>query len=237
MKWSQASVKGLVREENEDSFCIWPDIGLFAVADGMGGHQAGEVASNLALKYLRESISEDPTVTSNPEASLLSSVRYANREVFHIASQSKELQGMGTTVTASLILGGRLVYAHVGDSRIYLIRAGDIHQLTKDHSLVQEMVRKGELTREQAIRHPQKNVLTRALGTASDVVVDTANFGLQKGDRILLCTDGLTRHVGDREILKEVFKKADLKEIIDSLLEIAFAKGGTDNITVIIIEI
>jgi len=234
---NQVSEAGLIRENNEDCFCINDKLGLFAVAAGMGGHRAGEVASQLAVKTLQESLGKNLLLFNDPLKALSEAVRDANREVYRIAYTTKNCRGMGTTLTACLIHDEkRAAVAHVGDSRAYLIRNNGIYRLTEDHSLVQEMVNAGGITEEQAFYHPQRNILVRALGTAAEVGVDVTGQDIIEGDILLLCTDGLTSHLRDEEILSIAVAAVDPDSRVKDLLLETFKRGATDNVTIISIE-
>ncbi len=234
MKWSQATEVGLVRRQNEDCLCVFPDLALFAVADGMGGHLAGEVASRMAVESLaRQMRSEDQgDIVKN----LLEGVRRANSTIYAASRDDGSCRGMGTTITAAVIREGDLILAHVGDSRAYIIRGNKIYPLTEDHSLVQEMIRCGGITRDQARDHPHRNVLTRALGTEPLVDVDLIRISLEKGDIILLCTDGLYGLVEDEEILDLVITAGGPDQAVRRLVDEALKRGGIDNISVIVVE-
>lgn len=236
MKWSQITDVGRVRAGNEDSLCACPDIGLFAVADGMGGHKAGEIASSTALNYLEENLREILPGTQDIPAALLRILEDANLRVYRMSDQYDQYRGMGTTITACLFQKYDLVIAHIGDSRAYLIRGGEIVQLTEDHSLVGEMLRCGGITEEQAINHPQRNVLTRAMGTAPTAKIDLYTHRLSPGDKILLCTDGLINHLRPEEIQDIVQGEPDLDSCLKILLDTALERGGVDNITMILVE-
>lgn len=241
---SAISDKGPVREKNEDFFCVDKAMGLLAVADGIGGHAAGEVASRMAIEVIRDFIANnapsgrmqmDDYDDAFAESSNLAaeSVRLANHMIFDAASRTPSRRGMGTTLTASLVRGKRMSVVHVGDSRAYLVRAGCIEQITDDHSLVADQVRTGILTAEQAGKSDIKNVLTRCLGTAPDVKVDIGEVPLSDGDTIVLCTDGITSVVDEGEILAEVSRtKAPLK-LCRALIRLANEKGSRDNMTVV----
>ena len=181
-----ATHTGRKRRHNEDSYVVEPP--MFAVADGMGGAKAGEVASGLAAAALKET----GTDGSSGEERVTQLIQEANRRVFRRANEDREASGMGTTMTVALVEDGRVVFGHVGDSRAYLIREGSIEQLTDDHSLVAELVRSGRLTPEEAEAHPQRSVITRAVGTEPDVDVDTFTIEPEAGDLFLICSDGLT---------------------------------------------
>jgi PPM family protein phosphatase len=201
---------------------------LFAVADGMGGAQAGEIASKLAASAVRSS---DP-------GRLEDLIQEANRRVHQRSVEDATASGMGTTLTVAEIVGERVTIGHVGDSRAYLVRDGRLEQLTEDHSLVGELVRSGKLTPEEAESHPQRSVITRALGTDPDVDVDTFAVEPQPGDLFLLCSDGLTTMVDDRTIERLVEeKRGDLDGLVNALIRAANKGGGEDNITVVAFEI
>ncbi|RYD04590.1 hypothetical protein N752_14550 [Desulforamulus aquiferis] len=163
MKWSQITDVGRVRSSNEDSVCVCPEIGLYGVADGMGGHKAGEIASSTALKYLEDNLPIYLKESPDKAEALLRSFEEANLRVFRMSTEFADFRGMGTTVTVGLLVDDELLIAHIGDSRAYLIRQNQIAQITDDHSLVAEMLRGGGITEEQAQHHPQRNVLTRAM--------------------------------------------------------------------------
>lgn len=220
---------GVVREQNEDSYLVRAPI--FAVADGMGGHRGGEVASRLALETVDRMSREDH------EIDLRSAVRDANRVVLERASGDTALSGMGTTLTLLRVEGPRVRLAHVGDSRAYLLRDGELRQLTDDHTLVNRMVREGKLTEEEARIHPHRSILTRALGVDGDIEIDVFTVELDPGDRILLCSDGLTTIVGDEEIRAVLTSRADPQEACDELVTAANRGGGPDNITVVVLDI
>src|SRR2546421_894961 len=199
---------GLVRAHNEDRFLA--DERLFAVADGVGGHKAGEVASQTAVETLQREFTE-PTTDG-----LVDAVKKANRTVWNLAESNRDQRGMGTTLTAIALVddGGedRLAVVNVGDSRAYLLQQGELEQLTEDHSLVEQLVREGQLTPEEAQVHPQRSIITRALGLDPDVEVDSWELTPYKGDRILLCSDGLTNEVSDDEIASTLRSVSDPEE-------------------------
>jgi PPM family protein phosphatase len=223
---------GRRRRHNEDSYVIQPP--LFAVADGMGGAKAGEVASGLAAAAVQESGSDG----QNGEARVAALIEEANRRVFRRATEDRDASGMGTTMTVALVEDNRVAIGHVGDSRAYLIRSGELEQLTDDHSLVAELVRSGKLTPEEAESHPQRSVITRALGTDADVDVDTFSVEASPGDLFLLCSDGLTTMVDDQTILDAVEQhRTNLQEAAKALVNAANRGGGEDNITVVFFEV
>ncbi|MEP7335066.1 MAG: Stp1/IreP family PP2C-type Ser/Thr phosphatase [Actinomycetota bacterium] len=216
---------GRRRRRNEDSYVIDPP--LFAVADGMGGAQAGEVASKLAAGAVKEH-----------GADVESLVQEANRRVHQRSLEDPNTSGMGTTLTVAEVEDGVVSIGHVGDSRAYLVRDGNLEQLTEDHSLVGELMRTGKLSAEEAGSHPQRSMITRALGTDPNVDVDIFSVEPRGGDLFLLCSDGLTSMVDDREILRLVGeKRGDLDDLVKALIKTANKGGGEDNITVIAFEI
>jgi len=230
--YARTSDTGRKRRHNEDSFVVQPP--LFAVADGMGGAQAGEVASKLAAAALEET---DPGSLSGPDK-LVSLIREANRRVYERASSDPATSGMGTTMTVALVEGTNVTIGHVGDSRAYLVRDGSLEQLTEDHSLVNELLKSGKLSREEAEVHPQRSVITRAVGTDPDVDVDAFVVDASVGDIFLLCSDGLTDMVGDEDILDTVERhRDDLDRVTKSLVSAANRGGGEDNITVVAFQI
>jgi PPM family protein phosphatase len=223
---------GRRRRHNEDAFVAEPP--LFAVADGMGGAQAGELASSLAAAALKDS--QEPG--GGGEGRVDELIQQANRRVYERQSQDAAASGMGTTMTVALVEDGRVAFGHVGDSRAYLIRGGALEQLTEDHSLVAELVRSGKLSPEEAEGHPQRSVITRALGTDPDVDVDTFSIETKPGDLFLICSDGLTTMVDNETILEEVTRnRHDLKSAAKALVRAANKGGGEDNITVVFFEI
>jgi serine/threonine protein phosphatase PrpC len=223
---------GRKRRHNEDSFMIEPPV--FAVADGMGGANAGEVASGMAVATLREGTRNDTA----GERAVVSLIQEANRRVYKRQTDDETASGMGTTMTLAVIEDGIVRFGHVGDSRAYLYRDGELRQLTEDHSLVGELVRSGKLSPEEAESHPQRSVITRALGTDPDVDVDTFTVEAQPGDVFLLCSDGLYSMVGTDRILTVLRRhRNDLDAAAKALIAAANRKGGDDNITVVAFEI
>ena len=218
---------GLVREGNEDSYLT--EGPLFAVADGMGGHRGGEVASQLAVETLEKLFKEGA-------GDLPDQVQEANRVVFERSVLDRKVAGMGTTLTAALVEGDRVRLAHVGDSRAYLLRDGTLRLLTEDHTLVHRMVSEGEISKEEAETHPQRSVLTRALGVDTVVDVDDDSLQVRPGDRLLLCTDGLTSMVSEDEIEDVLRTVPDPQEAAQRLVRMANEAGGVDNTTVVILD-
>jgi PPM family protein phosphatase len=225
---------GLLRQRNEDSFVA--EYPLFAVADGLGGHVGGEVASQVALERLAEATTADGPEDAISER-LREAIHQANRAVGERASKEPRLTGMGTTLTAVVVGRDRLHLGHVGDSRAYLLRNGELRALTEDHTLVQRMVREGRLTPEQAGVHPQRSVLTRALGIEDDLEVDQTTVEVTAGDRLLLCSDGLTAMVNDEDIQKILVGQEDPQAASNALVDAANAAGGQDNITTIVLDV
>jgi protein phosphatase len=225
---ARESNTGNKRRRNEDSFVVAPP--LFAVADGMGGAQAGEVASKLAAAALEDT---DPGTTGGVER-VVELIQEANRRVYERSNTDPAASGMGTTITAALVEGTSVAFGHVGDSRAYLVRDGVMEQLTEDHSLVNELMKSGKLSPEEAETHPQRSVITRALGTDPDVDVDTFVVEARENDLFLICSDGLTTMVGDEEILELLERHHDdLDRAAKSLVAAANRAGGEDNITVV----
>ena len=223
---------GRKRRHNEDTFVLQPPV--FAVVDGMGGAKAGEVASALAAEALRE----EPHDGGSGEAVVVSLIQEANRRVYQRAAEDASTTGMGTTLTVAVVEDERVRFGHVGDSRAYLVRNGELIQLTEDHSLVGELVRSGKLAPEDAETHPQRSVITRALGTDPDVDVDTFTQEARSGDIFLLCSDGLYSMVGDTTILELLERnRGDLDAAARALVAAANRAGGDDNITVVAFEI
>ena len=218
---------GLVREGNEDSYLT--DEPLFAVADGMGGHRGGEVASQLAVETLEK-------LFQKGIGELPDQVQEANRVVFERSVVDEKVAGMGTTLTAALVEGDRVRLAHVGDSRAYLLRDGGLRLLTEDHTLVHRMVTEGEISREEAETHPQRSVLTRALGVETVVDVDDDSIQVRPGDRLLLCTDGLTSMVSEQAVEEALRTVPDPHEAAQRLVQLANEGGGADNTTVVVLD-
>jgi PPM family protein phosphatase len=223
---------GRRRRRNEDAFVCAPP--LFAVADGMGGAQAGEVASGLAAAVLEEGAGDE-----RGEERVASLIKEANRRVFQRSNEDAATSGMGTTMTVALVdsSGGTIAFGHVGDSRAYRVRDGGLEQLTDDHSLVGELVRSGKLSPEEAETHPQRSVITRALGTEPEVDVDTFTVEARPDDLYLLCSDGLTDMISADEIFSVLDGSDDLEVAARALIEAANAGGGEDNITVVLFQI
>jgi PPM family protein phosphatase len=239
---------GRVRKNNEDAFRIEPELDLYVLSDGMGGQAHGEVASAIAIETIVEHCREsrnDPDITlfgsSRPDLCehtnrLMSAVRMANRKIFDAATQNPAQDGMGATLVAAWLDDRRMSVVHVGDSRAYLLRGGSLEQLTADHSLVAEHVRRGTMTRQEAETSQLQNILVRALGTQDQVEVDADEQMLLEGDTVLLCSDGLTHMVSDPEIASILSTTEPAQAAADRLVELANENGGLDNVTVIVIR-
>jgi protein phosphatase len=240
---------GRKRKGNEDSLFVNPEQHLFVVADGMGGHAAGEIASKVAVESINEFVcltGGDEEITwpfgldeniSYDGNRLKTSIRYANRKVLEATKEKSEYEGMATTVAAVLVDGDTANLGHVGDSRVYLVRDGEITQLTSDHSWVNEQIQSGVISPDQARTHPLRNVVTRALGGKPDLQVDMQQHKAKAGDILLLCSDGLTTMITDEDIARVVREAGgDVEKAAQALVASANAKGGEDNITVLLIR-
>ena len=221
---------GCLRDHNEDSLVVTPP--LFAVADGMGGHAAGEVASEIAVRVLSELAPEHPDGEALGRA-----IEEANRAVIQAAREGRGRQGMGTTMTAAMLEGERLVIAQVGDSRAYLLHQGKLQQLTRDHSLMADMIEAGLLTPEEARTHPQRSVITRALGSDAHLHPDIYEINVETGDRLLICSDGLSGMIFDDQIENTLRRVQDPQRCASQLVNEAIAAGGHDNVTVIVADV
>jgi serine/threonine protein phosphatase PrpC len=232
---------GRRRENNQDQLLVNDALGLYAVADGMGGHAAGEVASQIAIEALQDAMSADswqPGAASTPEIfeKLEASFKEGNRRICESVITRGEWRGMGTTIVALVASGDRVLIGHVGDSRAYLLREGRLVRLTNDHSWVSEQVRLGLLTDEEAHKHPMRNIITRALGNRDELEVDVTQESCRQGDIFLLCSDGLTSMLSDEEIRQTLSDQAqDPEKACRELVEQSNAKGGDDNITVVVL--
>ena len=222
---------GRQRRDNEDNAFVRAP--LFVVADGMGGAQAGEVASQLAVEEFHEALPD----AGSAEERLTDRIRAANRRIYDLSRTQHEHAGMGTTLTAVYLDDDRLAVAHVGDSRAYIFRDGELTRLTQDHSLVEELVRQGKLTEAQAAEHPQRSIITRALGIEGDVEVDTWSYAMRAGDVVLLCSDGLTSMIGEEQIARILSGEMNLDRAADGLIGAANDAGGRDNITVVLFRL
>lgn len=221
---------GRVRAHNEDAVLLEPP--LFAVADGLGGHEAGEVASGIAVQALVEA------APAHADAKALGrAVRAANREVIKAAREGRGREGMGTTLTTAVVEGGRIVVAHVGDSRAYLLHGDTLERVTRDHSMVADMIEQGTLTEEASRTHPHRSVITRALGTDPNMYADTYEVDAQPGDRLLLCSDGLTGMLTDDRIAEVLGAYGDPELAARMLVDAANEAGGHDNISVVVVDV
>lgn len=220
---------GLVRTHNEDRFLVSDK--LCIVTDGMGGYSGGEIASTYAIDEIRTSLEQ---VDSYSEEALAKAIQEGNNRIVHRADGDPSLDGMGTTVVIAALEGMCLYWAHVGDSRLYLFRHGNLSQVTTDHSLVQALYEAGEISKDEMAKHPKRNMLTRAVGVEPTVEVDTGTIDLEPGDRILLCTDGLTEYVSDYVIEGVLEEKRDNKDAIDALMQLVYDGGAGDNVTIVV---
>lgn len=242
LEYGGCSHRGMIRKSNEDYFYI-PTEGkiqnLAIIADGMGGHNAGEIASCLAVETILECFSKaegGEDHSQYPVDLIERSIETSNYILFDLAESNEAYKGMGTTLVLAFFYGGKVYLGHVGDSRGYLIRKGQVTQLTKDHSLVQELLDNGTITSEEVEKHPQKNIITRALGTESTIDVDYHEISLETGDIILLCTDGLILHVDLQQNIELLESSSSMEELAPKLVELALDDGGLDNITVVAIK-
>ena len=233
---------GLVRSKNQDSFLASQDdkIPLFIVADGMGGHKSGEVASFDAVKIIKKIFREN-IGKLNSKSSIINiiegSIKEANKIIYKESIESPELNGMGTTISMCYIYEDTIIIGHVGDSRIYIIDEAHITQVTEDHSLVYELVKKGEITLEEAKNHPKRNMITRAVGTSSDIEVDIIEREYNENDTLLLCTDGLFNMVDENKMIDTINKSSSIFIAGEELINEANLNGGLDNISLIIVKL
>jgi len=242
LRFAAGTDTGLIRDTNEDSYRIIPESSqnpcVAIIADGMGGHNCGEVASKMAVDYISDFIERKGSLLfscPNVGEEIRKLVGEANTAVFEASLARPEASGMGTTLTMAVIVGSRVTVAHVGDSRLYMARSDTMRQMTQDHSYIEELIKNGTLTREEAERHPRKHVITRAIGSSKDLEVDILDFEIQKGDILLLCTDGLTNMICENEIYN-IIKECEPQKACEKLIEAAKSKGGEDNITVIVYQ-
>jgi PPM family protein phosphatase len=229
---------GVIRAGNEDNYVVVPERGIFVVADGMGGHAAGEVASEMAVAYMTRELGSLGHLADEQVAERMrGAIRAANAAIFQRTLTEIDKRGMGTTVTALALYGARFLVGQVGDSRAYLLRDGALTQITKDHSYVQEQVDAGYLTPEQARSHPYSNVITRCVGANSEVVPDVYAGAIKPRDLFLLASDGLTGMLEDSELAKVLLADRTLQEKVDDLINEANRHGGLDNITAIVVRV
>ena len=238
---------GQKRDHNEDALLVDPNLGLYIVCDGMGGHAAGEVASAHAVKTVQRVLTENLALIEEARKdkgdardrliiAVEGAVNTACSEIFSMATADNGKAGMGTTLVMMLVVGGKGLMAHVGDSRLYMVRAGQIHQLSEDHSYTSEMVKRGKMTREQARTSPYANVITRAVGIQKNVQVDTLMFDMIPGDTFLLCSDGLHGYYDDPNDLADTLSQGDHDKVADALISTANTRGGKDNITALVMR-
>lgn len=228
MEASARTDVGLVRAVNEDNYLL-SDV-LFAVADGLGGHEAGEIASEMAVSMLEEYLL---SCERDPASKLREAFTRINDAIYRRSISDESCKGMGTTLSALLIQDGTAYIGHVGDSRVYLVRKNVIYQLTEDHSVVGELLRMGMLTKSEAKVHPQRNLLTRAMGTLPTVDMEIVDSKVEPGDRFVLCTDGLSGAIEDSKILDVVVSRQAPPAVVDELITLANQNGGYDNVTVV----
>lgn len=241
MKFGVKSDKGLVRIINEDSYNVLAGYTgvpvTFIIADGMGGHNSGEVASKLAVDYTSKQILEYPESLCREEsvlASIKEIMEKANSYVYAKSLEHRENAGMGTTLIIAVICEQKLYIGHIGDSRVYHIRDGRMSRITTDHSFIEELIKTGSLTREEAERHPKRNIITRALGCSEEIEIDFYSCEIEGSDIFVMCTDGLTNMVTENEIMEVLEKMEDPELTCDELVQRANRMGGEDNITVIV---
>ena len=250
LSWAVRTDPGLRRTSNEDSYCTRPELGLYVVADGMGGHVAGEVASRVAVETIQNFIAETAGADKNrtwpfpfePEISLegnrlKAAFKLANRQIANAMADSADLRGMATTASAVLVGKNNACVGHVGDSRVYALRAGTLQQITDDHSWVEEQVRAGTMTASAARQHPWRNVVTRALSGGNDPEIDTVELSPARGERFLLCSDGLSGVVPHDTIARILSTTHGLEAMCEQLIAAANEGGGPDNITVLVLEV
>ncbi len=238
---------GQVKDSNEDNFLVDKGLRLYIVADGMGGHAAGEVASETAVREIRRYVKEHQALlqhfidTGEGREKILelveTSIRRAGRAIYDQAQADPAKRGMGTTVVMLLLTPERGFIGHVGDSRVYLVRGGEVFQMTEDHSLINELIRRGKLRPEDAKDAPYKNAVTRAVGVYADVEVDTLDFEIAAGDNFMLCSDGLTEHLRDDDEIREVMEREEFVALPKSFVELANKRGGKDNITSLVVKL
>lgn len=231
---------GLKRQKNQDFIFASDekDFPLFILADGMGGHNAGEIASKLGVDIIKKEFELHRDKLKDEKRlikTIRNSIKDANKKIYRESLDSKEFHGMGTTLTLAYILNGKIYIGHIGDSRAYFINEKDIKQLTEDHSLVNQLVKSGSISSEQAKTHPKKNVITKALGASKDIEMDIYTLKYKQGDILMICSDGLTNMLDDREIFDIIHREA-IDKSINTLMVEAKKNGGLDNISIIIIK-
>ena len=220
---------GLVRKQNEDRFFISDNI--CAVTDGMGGSRGGEIASTYAVDEIKEYLQSISTID---ELSLVDAILHANTRIVNRVAREERLSGMGTTAVVVAKVDDKLLWASVGDSRLYIFRNDELTQITTDHSMVQQLLEAGEITKEEMFKHPQRNLLTRAVGVEEALQVDSGTLSVKSGDRILLCTDGLSGYISDERIRQVLHDIEDNTEVLDALIDDVYNAGAGDNVTIIV---
>ncbi len=239
--YAGASDVGLIREQNEDVWGALPEKGLFLLADGMGGQAAGEIAAKMAVDTLQELVEEWTPPADITEEGFCSfftvSIQHTNRLIYQAAEKEVSWRGMGTTLTLLYLYQDRALIAHVGDSRVYLLRSGELRSLTKDHSLLSELFSLGVIENEEAKGFPYKHILTKALGTSETIDPTLSTLRLESGDLFLLCSDGLTNMLSDHESEDLLRKNRPLNTRAQDLVDLANVKGGIDNTTVILVQV
>lgn len=243
MRFGVKSDKGRVREINEDCYNIiagYPEIPVsFIVADGMGGHNSGEVASQMAVNLISNYIMKNPERFADEQeitSAMQEAVSQVNTRIHRVSTEHPDNQGMGTTLVLAVACNKKLFISNIGDSRVYLVRDGEVVQITTDHSYIEELLKNGSITREEAQTHPKRNLITRALGCYEEVDIDTYTCNIKDNDIYLICTDGLSNLVMDEE-LKDIVARVDEPELAcNELVELANSRGGEDNITVIVFK-
>lgn len=233
---------GRIRDNNQDAYYLPLDEErpLFIIADGMGGHKAGEIASNLAIEIISDNFSKSSNSEHMEEDDIkdkiFSSIDEANDKIYKKAMEEENCSGMGTTVTLAYIANKNLYIGHVGDSRAYIFKDGNLSQVTEDHSLVEELIKNGSISKEEARHHPQRNIITRAVGTSKKIVADLITLPKNKTEILLLCTDGLTNMLDDEEIKKSLINSENMQQVCEDLVQLSNDKGGYDNITVLAVK-
>ena len=243
MKSCAITDKGIVRKQNQDAYYASCDDGrgcaVLLVCDGMGGARAGNVASELATQVFSDEVNrglEDAMREGTLCTLMKAALRTANSAVYELSRSDEDCAGMGTTVVAAVVIGDEATVLNVGDSRAYHISGGRITQITRDHSVVEDMIRRGDITREQSMTHPNKNLITRAVGTVSRVEADLFSVRLRDGDYLLLCSDGLSNLVSDEEMLYEVTNCGHVERSCEKLLRLSISRGAPDNVTVVLFQ-
>lgn len=234
---------GRIRDNNQDAYYLPSDknVPLFIIADGMGGHKAGEIASSLAIDLISENFNKfldmENVNEENIKENILKSINKANEKIYKKAMKEEDCSGMGTTVTLAYISNKNLYIGHVGDSRAYAFKDGNLLQITEDHSLVEELIKNGSISKEEAKYHPQRNIITRAVGTSKNIEVDIMALSKKTVEILLLCTDGLTSMLDDDEIKNTLINSENMQLACEDLVKLSNDKGGYDNITVLAIKL